>query len=90
MSIHGGGSGDSGPPSTNLSVLRFFLRSPSVALGQQLESVSGKTQLVVHALWDAVATASARTDSGTGGTAASVGLAEVFELHMKTVYRRNL
>lgn len=51
---------------TNLS-LPFLSLSPSAALSQQLESVSGKTLLVVHALWDKVATTSVTTDSGVVG-----------------------
>lgn len=35
-----------------------------MAHSQQLESVSGKTLLVVHALWDKVATTSITTDRG--------------------------
>lgn len=47
--------------------LLFLFPSPSVAYSQQLESVSGKTLLVVHALWDKVATTSITTDRGVVG-----------------------
>lgn len=42
----------------------FLSLPPTVALSQQLEPVGGKTLLVVHALWDEVATTSITPDSG--------------------------
>lgn len=45
----------------------FLSLPPTVALCQQLEPVSGKTLLVVHALWDEVATTSITPDSGVAG-----------------------
>lgn len=58
-----------GPPRSSRSLLvkSVFPFSPSVALSQQLESVSGKTLFVVHALWDRVATTSVTTDTGIAG-----------------------
>ena len=68
MSIHGASRGVGPCSSFYQSVcLPFPSLSPSVALSQQLESVSGKTLLVVHALWDKVATTSVTTDSGAVG-----------------------
>lgn len=46
----------------------FLSLPPTVALSQQLEPVSGKTLLVVHALWDEVATTSITPDSGVAGS----------------------
>ena len=76
MSIHGCEKWESVPLSLSLCLSLSFYQSaclpllslsPSVALSQQLESVSGKTLLVVHALWDKVATTSVTIDSGAVG-----------------------